>query len=86
VAVQIVLRLVAALVAAGMAVYIATPIMYAMKSNEDVWEGCIEFTECVTIRENTYTVFGNLILPLLGVIIIWGFLSASRRQPDEYDV
>jgi uncharacterized BrkB/YihY/UPF0761 family membrane protein len=80
-AVTLVIRTVGAVLAIGMAIYITLPIMYQLK-NIDAWN--VVPAEGITIRDNVYTIFLALAIPLIGMVFLWGFMSATRRQPDEF--
>lgn len=81
-AVNIVIGAVAALLAVGMSIYITTPIMYALKTDENLWNNTP--AEGLAIRDNVYSVFGVLALPLLGMVFLWAYMRSTRRQPDEF--
>lgn len=81
-AVTLVILTAAAILAVGMAIYITTPIMYALKTNTALWTNVP--AEGLAIRDNVYTVFGVLALPMLGVVFLWAYMNATRRQPNEF--
>lgn len=81
-AVVLVIMTAAALLAVGMAVYIATPIMYALKTNDALWNNTP--AEGLAIRDNVYAVFGVLALPLMGAVFLWSFMRGTRHQPNEF--
>lgn len=84
-AVNLVLRTIGALLAIGMATYITTYIMYQMK--EQIVDDFPFPPEAITIIDNTYTVFQYLPLLMLGTVILWSFMHATRKQGElgSYD-
>lgn len=81
-AVALVIMTVGAILAIGMSIYITTPIMYALKNAPGLWNDTPP--EGIVIRDNVYTVFGVLALPLLGMVFLWSYMRSTRRQPDEF--
>lgn len=81
-AVNLVIGVVGALLAIGMAIYVTTPMMYTLKQNTALWNDTP--AEGLTIRDNVYLVFQVLPIPLLGLVFLWGYMRSTRRQPDEF--
>ena len=80
-AVNLVIRTIAAFLAISMSIYIVLPIMYQLKGI-DAWDDVPE--EGITIRDNIYTIVLALAVPMVGMVFVWGFMSATRRQPEEW--
>lgn len=79
---MIILGVVAAMLAIGMAIYVTTPIMYTLKEDTALWNNTP--AEGLAIRDNVYSVFVVLPFPLLGLVFLWGYMRSTRRQPDEF--
>lgn len=84
-AVNLVLRTIGALLAIGLATYVTTYIMYQLKAT--ILTTMSFPPEALAIINNTYTVFQWLPLLMLGTVILWSFMAATRRQGEigSYD-
>ncbi|NWG37833.1 hypothetical protein [Nitrososphaera sp.] len=78
--VNLIIRTIAALMAVGMGIYIALPMMHGMKIGQD-WSNVPD--EGIVVRDGVYTVFLMLAVPLLGIVFLWGFIASGRKDGQE---
>ena len=58
------------------------PMLYELSFENDYWNTAP--TSQLVIRDNIYNIF--LLLPafLIGSVILWAYLSATRKTADEF--
>ena len=79
--VQQIIRTIGGVLAISMGIYVGLPMLYNMKASID-WSKVP--TEALTIRDNVYNIFLAIAIPLIGMCLLWGYLSVSRRQSEEF--
>ena len=81
-AIQIVVRSSLAIFLTGFASMVFMPLMFELAIENSYWETAP--TQQLVIRDNIYNIF--LLLPafLIGAIILWAYLSATRKTADEF--
>ncbi|AIF83254.1 hypothetical protein NTE_01181 [Candidatus Nitrososphaera evergladensis SR1] len=80
-AVIIIVKTILALLAIGVASFTLTPVMYSLKENPSLWTHCS--SQCLQIRDNLYNIYFYIPVALVGVVVLFAIMSASRRAPDE---
>jgi len=80
--VQIVVTTALAIFLTGFASMVFMPMMYTLAFENDYWDSAP--SEQLVIRDNIYNIF--LLLPafLIGSIILWAYLNATRKTADEF--
>lgn len=82
-AVNIILRVMLAVYAAGVGALVFMPMAYNISYNPFFWEG--KPLEVIQLRDYVYGILIMLPLALIGIILIWGFGKASSKEPyDTY--
>lgn len=81
-AVSIVLSSALAIFVTGFASFVFMPMMYELAYTNDYWDTAPD--QQLVIRDNIYNIF--LLLPafMIGAIILWAYLNATRKSVDEF--
>lgn len=67
--------------AIGLGLMIGTPIIYNIYQSP-LWDGVP--AQGLAIRENVMSATQIIAVPLMGIPIVWGLMTAARRQQNEY--
>lgn len=81
-AIQIVVTAALSIFVTGFASMVFMPMMYELAFENPYWNSAP--AEQLVIRDNIYSIF--LLLPafLIGAIILWAYLNATRKTADEF--
>jgi len=81
-AIRIVITSALAVFVTGFASMVFMPMMYELAYQNDYWVSAPD--DQLVIRDNIYNIF--LLLPafLIGAIILWAYLAATRKTADEF--
>ena len=77
-AVNTVLRAIIAVFAVGIAMVGFMPAVYELYYNQDLWNTAP--AEALAVRDNVYATFLSLPLFMIGSILLWSYISTSRKD------
>tara|TARA_B110000467_G_scaffold8234_1_gene7260 strand:- start:1053 stop:1301 length:249 start_codon:yes stop_codon:yes gene_type:complete len=80
--VNVIIRTLISLFAVGIVVMLFFPIIYELAYNVPTWDNMPD--KVLANRDNLYSVF--LLVPLIAIggIVLWAYLSATRKDTEDY--
>lgn len=80
-AVNLVIRFILAMFSIGLGMMVFMPILYTLSYDQTLWAG--KPPDVLTRRDNIYQTLFALPLITLGLVILWGFMKATTKDPYE---
>ena len=80
--VNVIIRTLISLFAVGIVVMLFFPIIYELAYNVPTWDNMPD--KVLANRDNLYSVF--LLVPLIAIggIVLWAYLSSTRKDTEDY--
>jgi hypothetical protein len=78
VATNTILRAIVSVFAVGIAMVAFMPAVWDLYYNQDLWVSAP--SEALSVRDNVYATFLSLPLFMIGAILLWSYMSATRKD------
>lgn len=73
-----ILRAIVSVFAIGISMVAFMPAVWDLYYNQDLWQNAP--SEALSARDNVYTTFLSLPLFMIGAVLLWSYMSATRKD------